>query len=206
MKKFLSLLCCLSLLIFGSNKVFATDNIINQISPTETVEVKSITEEEYLNRKAKYEGKTLEQIKVEHYSKFKTRSSVTDLYKEYSYTKTYEGNSNFKATVIATYHLRGYGNYYDIVGYTGVYSKIAQGTGSSTWVPGNTSISIESPSSSYITANGYFQITLSSSVGSEVEVIPGFSISGSTSWITIYTSDNFNLSRRVTIDDIKYGT
>ncbi|MEG0092372.1 MAG: hypothetical protein RSA20_11160, partial [Oscillospiraceae bacterium] len=123
MKKILSLLLCLSLLFTISVNTCAinlpTDVITNQISPYETVQVKSITEEEYLQRKALYENKSLASITNEYYSQKNIRSTVSNVFKEYSYTRTYSGNSSFKATVTATYQLQGSGNYYDIVDCTG---------------------------------------------------------------------------------------
>ncbi|MEG2930121.1 MAG: hypothetical protein RR846_11360, partial [Oscillospiraceae bacterium] len=70
---------------------------------------------------------------------------------------------------------------------------------------GSSSVKILSVQNSYITANGYYQTTVSKP-SRLAAGISGFSVTGSTSLNTTFTSGSHNLSKTVTSENIKYGT
>ncbi|WP_312091793.1 hypothetical protein [Aminipila sp.] len=206
-KKFITVLAsiCLVLSMFTVSVADIKDNDVAQLIPGEENTVE-ITYNEYINLMAKANGITKSEAiardKQDTSNKISNimmrsnglapKSSGTKYYKA-SKTFTYSGNKQFKAKSEATIKLMGAGSMYEITDVTGVWTVGVDGLYAwewnqlSAWTSGQTQKRVD------IGGSGVFTVTRGLSGGVSVP-LDGFSISGSVSGQTKYTSKSMQMS------------
>lgn len=159
-------------------------------------EIVELTYEEYVELSAKILGISKEEFMQTNPDK-QTRSTET-VYKQATYTYTYTSNPVFSASLVAVFRLEGYGNYFDIVSCSGVYTKKNTGTGNYSWVQGFARCESLSASQATLVASGYFETATTSSGG-----MAGFGLSHSIGETYYYTSDALPMQKTVTAYELK---